>query len=243
MPIIRLMTYNVHHCVGMDGRHSVDRVAHVIRAHDPDIVALQELDVGRRRTGWIDQPARIAQILKMESRFYSTLGVAEEEFGTAVLSRWPMRQVRSALLPTLRDRRQENRGALWVAITMNGSTVNVVNTHLGLTRGERQLQAEALLGPEWLRHPECAEPRVLCGDFNMSSRNEYTCFDGICVRDHWEQVGPPPKTWPSILPFLTLDHVFISSGITVASVEAPAGFRTRLASDHLPVLARLEIPV
>jgi endonuclease/exonuclease/phosphatase family metal-dependent hydrolase len=241
MSRVRLMTYNVHHCTGIDGRQSPHRVAEVIAAAEPDIVALQELDVGRMRSRWVDQPRLIGKILEMEFHFFSTVRIAPGDYGTAILSRWPMRPRRSALLPVLRDRIVENRGAIWAAIDAGGRELHVVNTHLGLTRGERRLQAEALLGPEWLSHPECREPRILCGDFNMSSRREVTCFDGVCVQASWRQVGPPPRTWPSLVPLVALDHIFFSPGVVLESVERPTGLRARLASDHLPVVATFQI--
>lgn len=241
MARIRLMTYNVHHCTGVDGRQSPHRVAEVIAAAKPDIVALQELDVGRVRTRWVDQPRLIAAVLQMEHHFYATVKMAPGDYGTAILSRWPMRAIRTAHLPVLTDRRVENRGALWAAIQANGSELHVINTHLGLTRGERRLQAEALLGPDWLSHPDCREPRILCGDFNMSSRREITCFDGVCVQARWQQVGPPPRTWPSFLPIISLDHIFFSPGIVLESVERPRGLQAKLASDHLPVIATFSI--
>lgn len=237
MARIRLMTYNVHHCAGIDGRQSPHRIAEVIAAGKPDIVALQELDVGRLRTRWVDQPRLIGAILRMEHHFFSTVRIAPGDYGTAILSRWPLRPVRTDLLPVLKDRRVENRGALWAAIDAEGREIHVVNTHLGLTRGERRLQAEDLLGPGWLSNPDCREPRILCGDFNMSSRREITCFDGVCVQARWQQVGPPPRTWPSLLPLISLDHIFFSPGIVLESVERPRGLRARLASDHLPVIA------
>ena len=235
------MTYNVRGCRGLAGRVSPERIARVIGLLEPDIVALQELDVRRRRSRFQDQPCEIARILEMNLLFHSTVRVAREESGTAVLSRWPLRRVRTGLLPTLTDRRLENRGALWAAVLTGAGEVQVVNTHLGLTRGERQLQADALLGSEWLGHADCREPRILCGDFNMASRGEYACFDGVWVRSHWEQAGPPPRTWPSFLPLLRLDHVFFSPGLALRAVEAPRPFGARIASDHLPVVATFEL--
>jgi endonuclease/exonuclease/phosphatase family metal-dependent hydrolase len=223
----------------MDGRVAPERIARLIGREEPDIVALQELDVHRERTRRVDQPKVIGELLRMDVHFHSTLALAREQFGTAVLSRFPLKKVRSSSLPSLAGRKLENRAALWVRVDVEGTPLNVVNTHLGLTRGERRLQAEALLGPEWLGHPECREPRVLCGDFNMTHRREVTCFDGLCVPESWRRVGPAPKTWPSLLPLLTLDRVFVSPTIEVESVRAPRDRLARIASDHLPVVATL----
>lgn len=236
---VKLLSYNVHHCRGMDGRVAPERVAELIGREDPDIVALQELDVFRERTSRVDQPKLISDLLRMDVHFHSTMALAREQYGTAVLSRWPLLKVRSSSLPSLAGRKLENRAALWVRVDAEGTPLNVVNTHLGLTRGERRLQAEALLGPEWLGHPECREPRVLCGDFNMTHRRETTCFDGLCVRESWSRVGPPPKTWPSLLPMLSLDRVFVSPRVEVESVRSPRDRLARIASDHLPVVATL----
>src|SRR5687768_7324903 len=105
MSRIRLMTYNVHHCTGMDGRQSPHRIAEVIAASKPDIVALQELDVGRLRTRWVDQPRLISKILEMQFHFFATVRLAPGDYGTAILSRWPLRPKRTAHLPVLHDRR------------------------------------------------------------------------------------------------------------------------------------------
>jgi endonuclease/exonuclease/phosphatase family metal-dependent hydrolase len=235
------MTYNVHRCVGLDMRHAPDRVARIIAAHQPDIVALQELDVRRPRTRLADQPRRIAELLSMEFLFHPTVRVAVEESGTAVMSRWPMRQVHSGPLPTLTHRRLENRGALWVVVDVGGVELQVINTHLGLDREERRLQAAALLSDEWLSHPECSEPRVLCGDLNMTRRGAVTCFNGACIRAEWTETGRPPLTWPSPLPVIALDHVFVSHGVVLESVRAVRSLRARLASDHLPVIATFRV--
>ena len=78
---LKLLTYNVHSCIGTDRRLAPERVAEVIAAAQPDIIGLQELDVGRRRTGGIDQAHTIAEILKMKHHFHAALDVEEERYG------------------------------------------------------------------------------------------------------------------------------------------------------------------
>ena len=138
----------MHRCLGRDGRPSPARIAEVIAACQPDIVALQELDVGRARTGGVDQAHAIAQKLGMRMHFHPALGVAEELYGDAILTAQPSRLVKAGPLPGLARRWGfEPRGALWASIQVDGAEVQLINTHLGLDRRERLVQVEALLGP------------------------------------------------------------------------------------------------
>ena len=88
---LRVMTYNVHRCVGVDKRLDLERVAEVIAAARPDVVALQELDVGRRRTKGVDQAHGLAELLGMRSHFNAALHVEEERYGDAILTALPER--------------------------------------------------------------------------------------------------------------------------------------------------------
>src|SRR5205823_8657116 len=125
-------------------------------------------DVARPRTGGVDQAMMIAERLEMLLHFHPALSVGEERYGDAVLSRLPMRVVRAAALPGLGRVGLEPRGALWVEVETDGSTMQVVNTHLSLHPTERGLQVNALLGPEWLGAVGAGQA-VLCGDFNALS--------------------------------------------------------------------------
>ena len=140
----RILTYNVHRCVGTDRRLDLGRIAAVIGAERPDIVALQEVDVGRARTGGVDQAQAIAARLGMSFRFHAALKVEEELYGDAILTALPERLIRAGPLPGHPDlARLEPRGALWVAIEVDGVELQVLNTHLGLVPREQALQAAA----------------------------------------------------------------------------------------------------
>jgi endonuclease/exonuclease/phosphatase family metal-dependent hydrolase len=242
---LRVMTYNVHGCVGMDGKVSTSRICRVIARHRPDVVALQELDVGRRRTGGVDQACAIANELEMKFHFHAALEMDEERYGNAVLSRHPMRLVRAEGLPRLSIRPGlEPRGALWIAIDVGGSELNLVTTHLGLSRRERVHHADVLLGPEWLGHPECRAPIVLCGDLNDGPRSTtWRRFHGL-LRDAQLALDgrAPRRTWLGRLPLARIDHVFVSEGIRVLSVDVPRTELTRRASDHLPLVVEMAVP-
>ncbi|PIQ95901.1 MAG: endonuclease [Nitrospinae bacterium CG11_big_fil_rev_8_21_14_0_20_56_8] len=239
------MTYNVHTCRGMDGKLAPDRIARVIAHYDPDIVALQELDVRRLRTRQLDQAHYLARFLEMEYHFYPALRVAGEQYGDAILSRFPMRLVKSGPLPGLPDHpRLEPRGALWISLTVGEEEIQVINTHLGLKKRERQAQVEALLGPEWLGHPDCRAPVILCGDFNFTPHSRE--FRKIChhypdaqaaLKDH-----RPQRTFTGRFPLGRIDHIFLDNTIRIYSVEVPRTAVTRVASDHLPLIAEIDIP-
>jgi len=227
----------------MDGRVSTSRICRVIARHRPDVVALQELDVMRRRTGGVDQAYAIANELEMKFHFHAALQVDEERYGNAVLSRYPMRLVRAEGLPRLPIRPGlEPRGALWIAIDVGGDELNFVTTHLGLSRRERVRHAEVLLGPEWLGHPECRSPIVLCGDLNDGPRSTtWRRFHGLLQDAQLALDGRGPRrTWPGRFPLARIDHVFVSQGIRVLSVNVPRTELTRRASDHLPLIVEME---
>lgn len=242
---LRVMTYNVHSCIGMDGKLDAERIARVIARARPDVVALQELDVGRMRTEGMDQAHLIARYLEMEFHFHPALHVEEERYGDAILTHLPQRLVRTGALPGLADKpRLEPRGALWVAVEWNGGEIQVINTHLGLQPRERRAQVAALLGPEWLEHPDCREPVILCGDFNALPSSPVCRRIGERLVD--VQSGAPghrPKgTFSSRLPTMRIDHIYTSPGLEVSAIEVPTWELARVASDHLPLLAGIRVP-
>jgi endonuclease/exonuclease/phosphatase family metal-dependent hydrolase len=242
---LRVMTYNVHSCIGMDGKLAPERIARVIARYAPDVVALQELDVGRVRTESMDQAHLIARYLEMDFHFHPAMYIEEESYGDAILSRLPVRLVKAAVLPGLADKRGlEPRGALWVAIELNGVEHQVMNTHLGLLARERQLQAAALLGPDWLGHPDCRGPVVLCGDFNAMPSSQVCrqlrtrLDDAQIVLDSHR----PRRMFPGRFPTARIDHIFVDPAIEVLDVEVPDTELARVASDHLPLIVEMRFP-
>ena len=179
--MVRLLSYNVHRCVGTDRKLDVGRIAAVIAAEEPDIVCLQEVDVGRARTGGVDQAHRIAERLGMKSRFHAALRVVEEEYGDAILTALPETLVKAGPLPGYaRIPQLEPRGALWVEVEVaENQRLQVINTHLGLVPREQQLQAVEIAGPGWLASSLRRSPLALVGDFNAPPRSVvYRTFSG-----------------------------------------------------------------
>jgi endonuclease/exonuclease/phosphatase family metal-dependent hydrolase len=197
------MSYNVHRCIGCDGVLSPHRIAEVIAHYQPDVVGLQELDVGHARTGHADQPEILARELEMHYDFFPAVEAANERYGDAILSRWPLRTIRAASLPTLSNRpRLERRGALWAAVECHGS--GDFNAWPG-TIVHRRLRRELANAQEfqsWFR---------------------------------WR------KTYPARRPLVSIDHVFLSRDLAVASVDVPRTRLTKVASDHLPVIVDIRL--
>ena len=242
---LRVMTYNVHSCIGMDGKLDAERIARVIARARPDVVALQELDVGRARSDGLDQAQLIARYLEMEFHFHPALHLEEERYGDAILTHLPQRLVKAGPLPGLADKPQlEPRGALWVAVELHGQEVQIINTHLGLHPRERMAQVEALLGSDWLAHEECREPVILCGDFNALPSSAVCRRIAGRLKDVQSEAQRhrPQGTYFGRLPMARIDHLFISPGLEVTGIDVPASELTRCASDHLPLLAELRIP-
>ncbi|MGZ3378424.1 MAG: endonuclease/exonuclease/phosphatase family protein [Phenylobacterium sp.] len=240
----RIVTYNVHRCVGNDRRLDVGRIADVLAALEPDIVAMQELDVGRARTDHVDQAHEIARRLDMACHFNAALTVEEERYGDAILTSYPERLVQVGPLPGHPAIRQlEPRGALWVEVVINGATVQILNTHLGLVPKEQQIQAAHLAGPRWLGHPHCKGPQILLGDFNATATSVVyrTFLKRLSAARTLARVKTPTATFPSPLPVLRIDHLFVSPEIRVADVFAPFSPLTRVASDHLPLVMDFEV--
>ncbi len=231
---LRAMTYNLHSCLGFDGRWEPERHAQIIGQYQPDIIALQEVDVGRRRSGGHHQAQRIASVLDMDYHFHSCTTVEEEHYGIAVISRYPMRIVKAEALP--RASKMEARGAMWVEIDRNGERIQVINTHLSLVPRERLLQAQTLMGGKWIGSAKATHtPVVLCGDFNMFPRSKVyqTVQQGLNDAGIRALRQGEIRTWLGVA---RLDYIFVSEGIEIDHAFTPRTFLTRKASDHTPLV-------
>ncbi|MFW5774688.1 MAG: endonuclease/exonuclease/phosphatase family protein, partial [Chitinivibrionales bacterium] len=232
--ILRIMTYNVHSCLGMDGRLSPARIARIIAAYDPDIVALQELDVGRMRSGGIDQAHQIAQALDMEFHFHPSFIIEEEQYGNALFSRFPMKVIKKGALPLTPG--AEQRGALWARVSYSDKQIDVINTHLGLRAAERLSQVRHLLGPGWVGgRKDDDPPLILCGDFNTVSRSRV--YNELTVKFADTKRAVKKRFFSrTLLGLVRIDYVFVSPQIHVSDVKVPRNHLIRTASDHFPLI-------
>jgi len=239
---LRIMSYNVHGCKGTDNRISTDRIVRVIARYNPDVVTLQELDAGRLRSYSINQVEQIAEKLGMSFQFHPAFHHKEEQFGNAILSRYPMALIKKELLPKLWNKKfLEPRGAIWVQVDYLETKVNIINTHLSLLPQEQLLQVKTLLSSEWIKRPGLQEPFILCGDLNTSPNS--AVYKEICKEFKDSQLmltgHKPSKTWSSGLTFRRIDHIFITPEWGVNYIQVPHTPLDRVASDHLPIIIDL----
>ena len=239
---LRVASYNVHGCRGLDGHCSEKRIAEVIAALDVDLVGLQELDLNRRRAGMVDQTAKIADELGWHRVFHPALRIGDEQYGDAILSPEPMRLIQARELPSIPTRLcAEPRAAIWVEIETRIGTVQVINTHLGLGWRERRIQAELLVGPEWIGNARDDVPLVLMGDLNSLPRSPAARLLAGKLRDIRALVRPTPdlRTFPTRYPLVPLDYIFVNERLEVNTATVVRTQLARIASDHFPVLAEL----
>jgi endonuclease/exonuclease/phosphatase family metal-dependent hydrolase len=243
---LRAMTYNIHSCVGTDRKLNPERVAGVIDEAAPDIVALQEVDNGIPRTQYQDQSQLLAEMLDMEAVFFPVVRNGPEKYGLAVLSRLKCIDVHFDWLPTLYPRLKldlQKRGCLRTTLQTPVGPVLFFNTHLSIYRLERRGQIRALTGNDWLEALAPDSAIIFCGDLNATPLSPvYRRLQQLLsdVQKSWRNPAKPKATFPSYSPLLRIDHLFVSNCLEVLGVQVPRTPDTRLASDHLPLVADLE---
>lgn len=239
-PTLHVATYNVHGCVGTDGRRSEARVAEVIANLSADVVGLQELDLGRARSGGIDQARMIAEQLDWNFIFHPALRRGDEQYGNAILSRYPLTMHRACELPGRGSWYcRETRIALWTEVESELGRVQIVNTHFGLGREERFRQAQLLMTDEWLGGISNTTPLILLGDFNSVAGGRTHRLLAQRWSDVRSTVQELLRTFPTRYPIAAVDHIFINAALKAAQTRVHRDALTRVASDHYPLLAEL----
>jgi endonuclease/exonuclease/phosphatase family metal-dependent hydrolase len=226
------MTWNLHHGAGLDGRVDLERIARLIRAQQPHLVALQEVDKGVARTARMDQPAELARLTGMTCVFSNNFHFQGGEYGNAILSRLPVRQWTNTHLAMLRP--GEQRGALRVRVTWRNQALDFVATHLDYRRDNAERLQNVAAFQTWAEHAGNT-PLFIAGDFNDFPDSAVHRAMSRAFRDGWQEAGKGPGlTFPSDQPRSRIDYFWISRRTPWRPVRAwiPAS----RASDHLPLV-------
>jgi endonuclease/exonuclease/phosphatase family metal-dependent hydrolase len=230
----RVMTWNIHHGEGLDGRVDLERIAALIRSEKPDIVGLQEVDKGVTRTQGRDLPAEIAALTGMTPVFSKNINFQGGEYGNATLSRWPVVVATNHHYAMLRE--GEQRGLLQTTIDLGGRPLGFWNTHIDHRRDDSERVSNV---QEIRRHLATSlMPVVLVGDFNdfPDSRVHRGLLE--IFRDSWLEAGEGDgATFPAEPAGRRIDYIWIQR-------DAPLRARSiRVvktdASDHWAVVADL----
>lgn len=227
-PKIRLASYNIHLGIGRDGQFNPERIARVINELDADAVALQEVSLGGGGFDMLDFLGRRCGLTPIAG---PTLVTSAGAYGNAVLTRIKPGTVHRWNLSV---GKREPRGAIDVQLHHQGSTLRVIATHLGLWPAERRRQTRLLLE---IVKKDNRFPTVLLGDVN-----EWFLWGRPLRWMHrYFKSTPAPATFPSGRPLLALDRIWVDPRPALRFVIAHASKTARIASDHLPVVARFDL--
>ena len=237
---LRIATYNIHKCVGLDRRLRPERIVEVLREIDADIIALQEVHCLQGSEDQHDQAHFIARELELDFRLGENRQLKGGAYGNVVLSRFPMVAARNHDISIVG---REQRGCLRVDIDLHGEQpLHIYNVHLGTSFAERRHQARKLLQDDVLNNGDHIGPRVLLGDFNewtrgLTSRLLAEHFQGADLR---LQLGRK-RTYPGVLPFLHLDHIYFDEALELVEARLHRSRKALIASDHLPIVADFRV--
>jgi endonuclease/exonuclease/phosphatase family metal-dependent hydrolase len=255
------MTYNIRAGLGFGSARTesdmgtrLGEIADVIRAADADVVLLQEVDQGVQRTGEIDEPAVLADLLEMNHAFAPAIELQGGRYGVALLTRWEIASQSVHLLfqpnlsethPDLPDYFSEQRVAQIAQLVSGELTLTVVNTHLGLTKEQRTQQLGEIA--EFLAQMDALSPLVLGGDLNCEPDSSELAPIRRLLRDAYQDFRDDRGllldmpiadrlTFPADEPVRCIDYLFVqSASLDVVETEVVE----TAASDHRPVFSRL----
>lgn len=223
---VRVMTWNIHGGVGLDGKRDLERIVAVARRHDPDIVALQEVGSRKGAPGSAEAFAFLAGALGNHATESRVVTAPDGNYGHAVISRWPFATL---CCHDLSWRRREPRAAIETVVSTPFGPLHVVAAHLGLRFAERRHQARLLA-----RLMVAGEhPTVLVGDLNdWVWRGSVRSTLNRLFPGHSHQ-----KTFPSFWPVFALDRIYCRPREML--LRSWTDRTEHVASDHLPVIADL----
>lgn len=235
MTDVRIATYNVHRCRGMDRRIVPARIVDVLRDINADVIALQEvIGAGLQGAGHAEE---IGAGLGMGWVMNSVRTLRHHQFGNVVLSRFPIVHHSQC---DLSWRTCEPRNCQRADLEIDGQLLHIYNVHLGTAVLERRYQAKRLVS--FVHDRRVTGAKVLLGDFNewmrgLATKTLSALFESVDISTHLKR----RRTYPGLFPVLHLDHIYYDGPVKVLRVEMPRTRKSLMASDHLPLVANLRI--
>ncbi|MBM3833455.1 MAG: endonuclease [Verrucomicrobia bacterium] len=235
-PRVRVLTYNIHHAEGTDGRFDYDRLAKIIRSVNPDLVALQEVDQKTQRASGVDQAAELAKLTGLHATFGKTIDYSGGAYGNAILSRWPPLEIKNHPLPSTAGHEPRAALAIRARVDGRGEPLWFAATHLDHTRDESERLAQAVKLNELFAN-EPAEPIILAGDLNAVP--ESNVMRNLLSQWNDASAASPQPTIPSGNPRSRIDYILFRPADGWRIVETRV-LEEPVASDHRPLLVLLE---
>jgi endonuclease/exonuclease/phosphatase family metal-dependent hydrolase len=229
---MRIVTYNIHKGRGLDGRVSTKRIAKVLAELDADIIALQE--VFAECDSHQGQVETLASELGLSAAFGCTRHHRKRPYGNAILTRWPILSSHEMDISRIR---RERRGCIRADLKTPFGTLHVFNIHMGTSYFERRHQVRSLLSSKQILE-DLSGPRVLVGDFNewikgLTTRMLSEKFESLNLELHIRK----RRSYPGLLPVFHLDHIYFERPLYVEKAELVRTRLSKIASDHVPLLA------
>lgn len=238
---LRILSYNIHHAEGVDGKLDLARIAKAIQSTNPDIVSLQEVDRNVARSGHVDQPAELARMLEMTPIFDKNIDVQGGEYGNAVLTKLHVIEYHNERLPNTDN--GELRGVLSVRLKLEGHAIPLtfMSTHLD-HRASPVDRIESVKKINELA-VNLKGPSILAGDLNTGPDTEPVRI----LLDKWTNtsVNVTP-TFPAGMPSIQIDYILYnvksSDGYAWKILESKV-IEEKVASDHRPIFSRIQLLV
>ena len=230
---VRVLSYNIHHAEGVDGQLDLERIAKTIQSAEPDLVALQEVDLRVQRSRGVDQATELGRLTDMKAIFGANIDLQGGKYGNALLSRWEVVRSQNRLLPNVDQ--GEQRGVLDVDVQHNGQTLRILATHFDHRReAEERLASIDMVNS--LVMNRTAVPTLLIGDLNAEFASEVL----ERARKVWKVANSQPlPTIPVGKPQRQIDFILCYPPqrwhVTDVKVLDEA-----IASDHRPIMAALK---
>ena len=232
---LRILSYNIHHAEGVDGKLDVPRIAQVILSVDPDLVALQEVDKNTIRTGKVNQDIELSRLTKMNSVFGSNITFQGGQYGNAILSKFPIIKNKNFLLPNVDS--GEQRGLLQSQIQIsNKENILFFSTHLDHRRSDKERLASAKAINQIISLDN-KSPAILAGDFNdVPDSPTLKELGKVWLRTNKKIL----RTIPASKPSRQIDYIFVQPKERWKIIESQV-LDEDIASDHRAIFSIIEL--